>query len=43
MRATCGLPHNNKLALKNRGLIDDYFTSIKILALSIYDWCNTEK
>jgi acetylornithine deacetylase len=23
--------------------IDDYHTSIKVLALSIYDWCNTEK
>ena len=23
--------------------IDDYHTSIKVMALSIYDWCNTEK
>lgn len=23
--------------------IDDYLTSIKVMALSIYDWCNTAK
>jgi acetylornithine deacetylase len=23
--------------------IDDYLTSIKVLALSIYDWCDTDK
>jgi acetylornithine deacetylase len=23
--------------------IDDYLTSIKVMALSIYDWCNTEE